>query len=185
MLKFEFPTKGLQIHIWTLVRWTFWEETSLQMWCLLRHLPILIGDQVPANDVYWEFLLELCYIGNILFTQMWSKGLSEQYGELYTGHLEKLKLLFPDARLLPKHHFLTHYGTFALNSGPPYKSMVACQVIYNVYCHVRSHHVTSFHCHENVCNACCDQMELHDLPSASSMSKFQVSPHWHLIEKPF
>ena len=41
----------------------------MQFYCLLRLLPLMVGNKVPEENVYWEFYLELREIVDILFSQ--------------------------------------------------------------------------------------------------------------------
>ena len=46
------------------------------MWCLARHLPLLIGDLIPEQDIYWQNLLNLLHIEEILFAPVTSVPLA-------------------------------------------------------------------------------------------------------------
>uniref|UniRef100_A0A1X7V448 Uncharacterized protein n=1 Tax=Amphimedon queenslandica TaxID=400682 RepID=A0A1X7V448_AMPQE len=37
-------------------------KIAIQMWVLMRYLPIIIGDKVPVNDPYWDNFLTLLRI---------------------------------------------------------------------------------------------------------------------------
>ena len=102
-------------------------QRGLAFWCLLRLLPLMVGDFIPQNNVYWEFFLELRQVCDILFAQKWSVGMFEQFRELYAEHQRNFVRLFPQLTLIPKHHFLSHYGLFAETTGPPYKNMLAAE----------------------------------------------------------
>lgn len=91
--------------------------------------PWLSAVSSPPNNPYWLFFLEFRVIADILFAQKWTADLVELYRALYAEHLVNFKLLFPTFNLLPKHRYLTHYGTFALNTGPPYHIMTSSEEI--------------------------------------------------------
>lgn len=103
------------------------KQKAFQFWTLFRLLPLIIGDQIPPENAYWEFYLELREIADLLCAQKWTVGMACYFEQLYAHHLSNFKMLFPDANLIPKHHFLIHYPTFAMHTGPPYKTMVAAQ----------------------------------------------------------
>ncbi len=103
------------------------QQKAFQFYCLFRLLPFMIGDLVPPGNEHWAFFLELRKCADYLFAQKWTNGTAAQFGYLWELHLRHFKRLFPDSNLLPKHHFLLHYGTTAIMTGPPYKNMVASQ----------------------------------------------------------
>ena len=37
------------------------------MWCLIRNLPLMIGDLIPENNKHWELILSLLQIISIIF----------------------------------------------------------------------------------------------------------------------
>jgi len=43
-------------------------HTAAQMWCMLRFLPLLIGDLIPHGNKYWELLLLLLSCMEIIFS---------------------------------------------------------------------------------------------------------------------
>ena len=103
------------------------KQKAFQFWALFRLLPLIMGDMIPPNHAYWEFYLELREIADILFCQKWTFGMAAYFREIYASHMRNFKELFPDFQLIPKHHYLVHYPTFAMHTGPPYKMMVAAQ----------------------------------------------------------
>lgn len=102
-------------------------QKALQFFCLFRLLPLMIADLIPEGNAFWQFFLDLRVIGDMLFAQKWTRGLAERYKEKLADHLLRFTQLFPDFRLKPKHHYLTHYATFAKMSGPPVRSMVSSE----------------------------------------------------------
>ena len=124
------------------------KQKAMQFYCLFRLLPHFIGDLVAPGDKYWEFFLELREVADILFSQSWSVGMMAQFKTVWSRHQQKFKKLFPGHKLLPKHHFLCHYGTFAKCTGPPYKSMVAPQEMKGNFFKRSAHIVCNF---KNIC----------------------------------
>lgn len=43
-------------------------QSAAQMWCLLRMLPLLLGDLVPEDSKEWKLLLQLLSIMEIVFS---------------------------------------------------------------------------------------------------------------------
>jgi len=93
--------------------------SAAEAWCLIRCLPLILGSKIPRTDPHWEVITLLCEIVDIVFAPRYSEGLCQYLAYLIEEHHTKLQQLFPDIRLLPKHHFLIHYPTCMLLSGPP------------------------------------------------------------------
>lgn len=91
---------------------------AIQSWCLLRNLPLIFGDLVSPNDQKWYLLLLLLQIVNIVFSPTLSKGIAIFLKHLIAEHHRLFKKLYPNKRLIPKHHFMVHYPTCILKIGP-------------------------------------------------------------------
>ncbi|XP_051741574.1 uncharacterized protein LOC127508052 isoform X1 [Ctenopharyngodon idella] len=91
---------------------------AIQCWCLLRNVPLMFGDVVPQDDKYWQLLLLLLQIVNIVFSPILTEGLTVYLKHLIAEHHRLFKCLFPEKNLLPKHHLLTHYPRCIRNIGP-------------------------------------------------------------------
>ena len=57
-----------------------------QMWCLLRLLPLLIGDLVPEDCELWLNYLKLLKIMDIIFAPETTNGLAGYLSELIEEH---------------------------------------------------------------------------------------------------
>lgn len=91
---------------------------AVQSWCLLRNAPLLFGDLVTPTDQHWGLLLLLLQIINIVFSPMLSQGLCVYLKHLIVDHHKLFKMLYPQKKLLPKHHFLIHYPRCIQKIGP-------------------------------------------------------------------
>ncbi len=78
------------------------------MWCLLRLLPLIMGDLVPEDDPHWENYLTLLEIINIVFAPVVSLGLAHYLQHLVGEHHETFIELYPHKSLPPKFHYLIH-----------------------------------------------------------------------------
>ncbi len=78
----------------------------------------MIGDLVPEHDVYYLFLLKLKEIVEMAFSFSLSTPLMSLFELKIQDHLQDFLDLFPDKSLLPKHHFLLHYGQAFASFGP-------------------------------------------------------------------
>ena len=93
--------------------------TAAENWCLLRMIPFLIGCQVPENDPYWEFLMHLKLIVQLIFSPYFVLSYISYLQSELTDHLRRFKELFPDKNIKPKQHFILHYPQHIMNFGPP------------------------------------------------------------------
>jgi hypothetical protein len=84
-------------------------QTATQMWCLIRNLPLLIGDKVPEEHPYFELLLQLLECMDFIFCPEITIEETFFLKHLIKEHHEYFLDLFPDRTLKPKHHFMTHY----------------------------------------------------------------------------
>ena len=92
---------------------------AVQMWALLRYLPLVIGHAVPEDDIHWLFLLDLCVIVDLVFAQCFTLGMISYLHECISDHLSDFKSLFGEvAKLRPKHHLLVHFPSIVLKNGP-------------------------------------------------------------------
>lgn len=91
---------------------------SARVWCLLRLLPLVIGDKVPESEPVWDLLLLLKEIVDIILSPIINARYISYLSDLIADHHNLFKSLFPDILLKPKHHFLVHYPKLILEFGP-------------------------------------------------------------------
>lgn len=91
---------------------------AIQSWCLIKHTPLIFGDKVDRNNSYWNLLLLLIQIVNIVFSPVLTNGLTYYLKHLINEHHKLFKSLFPQKRLIPKHHFMIHYPKCIRKIGP-------------------------------------------------------------------
>lgn len=91
---------------------------AIQSWCLVRNSPLILGDIVNRNDSYWNLLLLLIQIVNIVFSPVVTYGITYYLKHLIHNHHKLFKFLFPQKRLIPKHHFMLHYPRCIRKIGP-------------------------------------------------------------------
>lgn len=92
--------------------------TAAQKWCLLRFLPLLIGDLIPEGNKEWHLLLNLRVLVTYLLSESFSHGMISVLQDMIKDHLEMFLDVFPCNTLKPKHHYLVHYPRHILNFGP-------------------------------------------------------------------
>ncbi|KAJ8048620.1 hypothetical protein HOLleu_01002 [Holothuria leucospilota] len=93
-------------------------QKAMQSWCLIRHLPLIIGHLLEEWDMpYFELLLQLLDCMDI-FSPKVTHGLIAKLGILIVDHYTKFHEVFPTYSLIPKHHFMVHYPTCLRKVGP-------------------------------------------------------------------
>ncbi|XP_066535471.1 uncharacterized protein [Hoplias malabaricus] len=93
-------------------------QTASQTWCLLRLLPLILGDLIPQGNQYWELLLLLLSCMEFIFSPSLTLEASIFLGHLIQEHHSLFLELYPDRHLKPKHHFMIHYPGAIRKLGP-------------------------------------------------------------------
>lgn len=87
-------------------------------WTLLRFLPFFIGHIVPENEPSWLLILDLKDIVELVVAHVHtSETIAYLEAKIY-DHRQRYLELFPNVKLLPKHHFLEHYPQMIRCFGP-------------------------------------------------------------------
>ena len=76
------------------------------MWLLACILPLVIGDLVP-EDERWMNFLKMIEIVDILFSPRITDD-AAYLAALFCDHHEQFQLLYPDWSIIPKMHFMVH-----------------------------------------------------------------------------
>jgi hypothetical protein len=95
-------------------------QKAAQAWCLIRFLPIIIGDLIVSNEglKYWELVLQLLECMSFIFSRKFSESTIIAMHSAIISHHKLFLELFPEKRLIPKHHFMCHYSYIVRQSGP-------------------------------------------------------------------
>lgn len=81
-------------------------------------LPFLIGHVVPEGEPAWQVLMDLKDIVELVVSPVHTDE-SISYLEMkISEHRKRYQELFPNVKLLPKHHFLEHYPGMIKSFGP-------------------------------------------------------------------
>ncbi|XP_017320801.1 uncharacterized protein LOC108264015 isoform X1 [Ictalurus punctatus] len=91
---------------------------DIQSWCLLHNTPLIFGYVIERNKNHWNFLLLLIQIVNVVFSYTITDGMICYLKHLICDHHTLFKELFPDKRLIPKHHLMIHYPRYIKKIGP-------------------------------------------------------------------
>lgn len=84
-------------------------------WCLL---PLIIGLKVPEDDEVWQMLMTLKDIVELAVAPVHNEQSICYLGTLISKHRSRFLEVFPQEKLLPKHHFLEHYPELIQEFGP-------------------------------------------------------------------
>ncbi|GFX76771.1 uncharacterized protein LOC106175700 [Trichonephila clavipes] len=104
-------------------------QSASQMCVLMRILPLLIGDNVPYNNDFWNLYLLMLTIIDTLMAPVISLSETYAFAENIADHHKLFLILFPNRHLTPKMHFALHYPRIIRQLGP----LVSCQVIYSQF----------------------------------------------------
>ncbi|XP_017469725.1 PREDICTED: uncharacterized protein LOC108361596 isoform X1 [Rhagoletis zephyria] len=92
--------------------------TASEMLCFIRYLPLMLGDIVPKENIFWKSLLNLISVLDFLMKDEYSENDLIYLAKLIKEHHETYARLF--GHLKPKHHFMVHYPK-AIRMGGPLK----------------------------------------------------------------
>lgn len=87
-------------------------------WCLLRLFPFIVGELVPNEEPAWQVILDLKDIAELVVAPVHSPESIAYLESKISDHRKRYQELFPEQRLLPKHHFLEHYPEMIKCFGP-------------------------------------------------------------------
>ena len=93
-------------------------QSASQMMALSQHIPLLIADKIPLEDLHWKsflLLLRICSIANSLTV---TPDTLEYLSIIITEKLQLLKEVYPNNKLIPKHHYMVHYPSQIQRLGP-------------------------------------------------------------------
>lgn len=95
-------------------------QKAAQAWCLIRFLPMILGDLIvdEVHLKYWDLILQLLECMSFIFFRSFNESSILTLKSLIIKHHSLFKFLFPDQNLLPKHHFMCHYPFIIKMSGP-------------------------------------------------------------------
>lgn len=92
---------------------------AVQNWCLLRLLPVLIGETITsAENEIWQMVLQLREIVALICAPAISADQIGYLRVLIEEYLLSRKQAFPHHRLKPKHHYMSHYPELIIQFGP-------------------------------------------------------------------
>ena len=75
------------------------------MWCLSRHLPLIIGSKIPFEYLHWECFLTFLTIVDNVFAPLCSPNNVSYIKELLKDHHQTFRCIYPDSSFIPKLHY--------------------------------------------------------------------------------
>lgn len=85
---------------------------------LLRLLPLMIGFKVPESEPAWHLLMDLKDIVELVVSPFHTDDTIRFLDTKISEHSHRYLQVFPEARVLPKHHYLEHYPQLIKAFGP-------------------------------------------------------------------
>ena len=87
-------------------------------WALLRLLPFFVGTRIPHGEPAWEILMDLKDIVELVVAPVHTEESIAFLDCKISEHRQKFQVVFPDVKLIPKHHFIEHYPQLIRSWGP-------------------------------------------------------------------
>ncbi|KAH7936950.1 hypothetical protein HPB49_006526 [Dermacentor silvarum] len=84
--------------------------TASSKWCLLRFLPLILGDRIPVGNKDWELLLQYREIVDIVFAPEIPAERLAYLDVLVQSFLTDFAERYGPSTVTPKLHYMVHYG---------------------------------------------------------------------------
>jgi len=94
------------------------KQDSSQIWCLMMHLPVLVGSFIPASDEKWLNFIRLQQIVILCMSHRTSQLTVAQLEHLIAVHNYMFRVLYKDVSYIPKLHYLVHVPSQISKFGP-------------------------------------------------------------------
>lgn len=133
-------------------------QKAAQMWCLIRMLPLLIGDKIPLGNAHYELLLLLLRCLDIIYGPLIAVAHTVYLEHLVQAHHSQFKAMFPDQRFINKHHHMIHYGTCNRMCGP----LIPMQCLKYELKHTLAKRLAHVNCNfKNICKSVATKYRVH------------------------
>ena len=97
-------------------------QSASQMFLFACILPLILDGKVADDDPHWKNFLSLLEIMGICFAHKVTFNSVINLKQLVKEHLTSFKMVYPNARVLPKQHYLVHLPTQIMMFGPLIRS---------------------------------------------------------------
>lgn len=135
-------------------------------WCLLRLLPVIIGDKVDPCDPVWQLVITLKELVELVCAPKITTAQVAYLNVVVVEYLETRKAVFPSEHLKPKHHYLLHYASLILKMG---LLIWLWTMRFESKHSIFEKHVRRIQSFKNVCQTLANQ---HQLPHTTLSSNF-------------
>lgn len=88
----------------------------------LRLLPFFLTHFISVDNEYFQFLMVLSQIVQIIYAPVIKRDSIQNLKELISEHLSHFKAIFPENSIIPKQHYLIHIPTMITLNGPLIRS---------------------------------------------------------------
>ena len=78
------------------------------MWCLVRLLPLLIGELVDYEEIHWECFKLILTVMNYAFAPVTSVDAALYLKMIINEHHHLFKDGYPNSPIIPKQHYIVH-----------------------------------------------------------------------------
>lgn len=92
--------------------------SASEMRCLMRCLPLIIGDQITEGDPFWKLFLKFRHLTELVHLKAVHKDTHIYPRTVISEYLQELVRLYPDEGVKPKHHHILHYPLIMKLMGP-------------------------------------------------------------------
>ena len=93
-------------------------SNSHENWCLLRLIPLIVGKLIPEDEPFWQLILDLKDIVDLVVCPVHNNESIAYLETKISEHRNRYCTLFPERKLLLKHHYLEQYPALILLFGP-------------------------------------------------------------------
>ena len=93
-------------------------QTSASLMTLCLILPYIIHSKIPDDNVVWTNFLRLMQITLLATSPVCKRETASRLAQLILDHHRNFLILFPDASVIPKMHYLIHLPSQMLMYGP-------------------------------------------------------------------
>ncbi|KAJ8039915.1 hypothetical protein HOLleu_14068 [Holothuria leucospilota] len=125
-------------------------QKASQMWCLIRMLPLLIGDRIPHDNVYYKLVLLLLQCMDIIYAPVVAVSHTVYLKHLICDHHNHFASIFPQNRMINKQHHMVHYPNCIRMCGP----LTSMQCLKYEMKHAFSKKLATINCNfKNICKS--------------------------------
>ena len=89
------------------------------MWVFIRTLPLIIGSKITVTeDAVWQLILALRQMVELICAPIARPENIALMKDTIEEYIERRMECFPEVKLKPKHHFVSHYPALTVCFGP-------------------------------------------------------------------